>query len=108
MPALQEGVEAFLVGDSGRRAVARGDDGLVGEREDFLADAVDELCHVAAPQVGTSHAAVEDGVAADEQCALKQVEGQAARTVAGDVQHLNGLISQLNGVAVSKIAVDGQ
>ena len=84
----------FLVGNGGGGSVTRSDDRFVGERENFLADAVDELGKITAPQVGAADAAVEDSVTAEQQIALRDVEGQTAWAVTGDVQHLDDIIAQ--------------
>ena len=103
---LQEGIHAFLVGDGGRWTVARGDDGLIGQWENLLVDAVDELRHVAAHQVGAPHTAVEDGIPTYEQWTLRQIKSLSARAMARNVKHLNQLVTQGNHVTILEFTVD--
>ena len=83
---LQEVVRLFFPANSGFRAVARNNDGFVGEGNQLLFDGGENLLAVAAGQVGAADGAGEEDVAGDDLAVVGEPEGDVARGVAGEEQ----------------------
>jgi beta-lactamase class A len=106
-PALQgiqdEGVGLTLVADARLKHVARQHDGVVGQSEQLVNDAVHELGVVAAGQVRAPHRAKEQRVAAEQQTV--GVEAHAAGRVPRGVNYLQAEPVDLDHIAVAQPGV---
>lgn len=91
-------INAFVTDGCGV-AVSGVDGHIVTEGQYFAFDHVNEEEHVAGWQVGASHAALEDEVAADDVAVGGIVEGDTAVAVAGGVEHLQALAAEADFVA---------
>ena len=105
---LEKWIEAFFVSDGSCGSVTRSDDGLVRESKNLLTDAVDECGHITTHEIGATDTAIENGVTRNQQTALWKVKRQSARTVPGNMQHLNRLIANQKRVTVFEFMIDYQ
>ena len=71
------------------------DDGVLGQCENLVADALQFLLVVAPRQVGTSYAHTEDSVACENHPSLRYVIAHSAWSVSRCVQYLDGDFAQL-------------
>ena len=84
------GVVLALVADGGAGAVARDDDGGVGQGKQLGVDGTEQGGTIAAGKIGATDGASEKSVAGEEKTFVRQVETDAALGVAGGVEDVAG------------------
>jgi hypothetical protein len=97
-----------LAADGGGGSVAGVDLGVVGQGEDFLANAIQEGAGAAAGEVGAADAITKEDVATEEMTEGGGVEADAVGGVSGDVEDGPGGIEEVDGGGVSGQAGDGK
>jgi hypothetical protein len=91
--------------DSGGRAMAGQDPGVVGKRQEPGFDGVDDLARVAAGQIGAADAAGKQGIAGNDH--LERFEMKTDRTlgVTRRVQHFGGVAVETDTQAIGEAYV---
>ncbi len=104
---IDKRVVSPFVPHAGRVAVAGKDGYLVGQGQDFLADALQKLLAVAGGQVAAAYTQLENQIAGENHLVVGAVQTDAAFAVAGRVQHVQMLVAECQGFALLNVAVRG-
>ncbi len=104
---IDKRVVSPFVPHAGRVAVAGKDGYLVGQGQDFLADALQKLLAVAGGQVAAAYTQLENQIAGENHLVVGAVQTDAAFAVAGRVQHVQMLVAECQGFALLDVAVGG-
>ena len=104
---IDKRVVSPFVPHAGWVAVAGKDGYLVGQGQDFLADALQKLLAVAGGQVAAAYTQLENQIAGENHLVVGAVQADAAFAVAGRVQHVQMLVAECQGFALLDVAVGG-
>lgn len=102
--ALEERIGDFFSADGGGGAVAGINDGIVREGVEAFSDGFEKSTHVAAGEVGAADAALEEGIASDDEAVGGVIKADSTGRMAREMDNLQVTAANGDDFAVGEMA----
>ncbi len=101
-----EGIALALFANGGRWAVSGNDHGFIGQRQHPIAQGGHDLFEGAPRKISASNAARKQGVAGNQLALGREVETNAAFSVAGSMHHGSGQLTGAEDIGVAQLLIN--